>query len=49
MYDLCMVCEVRPQYETELVSWLTMLCSCVAVTNMASCVTVGVMEQVYVC
>jgi hypothetical protein len=42
-----MVCEVRPQYETGLISWITMLCICVAATVTISRVTVGILEKVY--
>lgn len=42
-----MVCEVRPQDETGLIAWITMLCICVAATVMISCVTVEILEQVY--
>jgi len=42
-----MVCEVRPQYETGLMSWITMLCICVAATVMISSVTVEILELVY--
>lgn len=42
-----MACEVRPQYETGLISWITMLCICVAANVMITCVTMGILEQVY--